>query len=148
MKSYGIGILVLALLVIYGCAQPEVGQEADQIIQDEKVNESEELVVDTEAPVKKTGSVKEIAITAKRFDFTPSTVTVKQGENVRLKITSTDVTHGFELNTPFVNVNKDLSPGEEVIVEFTATEKGSWDFKCSVFCGSGHSGMKGKLVVE
>ena len=90
--------------------------------------------------------VKEFTMTAKKWVFDPSVITVKQGDKVRLKITSTDVTHGFAL-TEF-NVKVDLVPGKEETVEFIADKKGEFTFFCSVMCGEGHLDMKGKLVVE
>lgn len=91
-------------------------------------------------------SVKEISMTAKKFAFDPSEIRVKQGETVRLKIKSLDVIHGFAL--PDFNVDQQLEPGKEVTVEFVADKKGTFIFMCSVLCGSGHSDMKGTLVVE
>ncbi len=95
------------------------------------------------APV---GPVHEITMTAKRFEFTPPAITVKQGEHVRLKITSQDTTHGFML--PDYNINMQLEPQKETAIEFTADKKGTFTFACSVFCGSGHRSMKGTLTVE
>jgi plastocyanin len=92
--------------------------------------------------------VKEIEVIAKRFEFIPDPIVVNQGDKVKLKITSIDTTHGFNINTPFISVNKQLPPNQEVVVEFTATETGSWEFRCSVPCGTGHSGMRGTLEVE
>ena len=90
--------------------------------------------------------VKEFSMIAKKWQFDPSTINVKQGDKVRLKIKSIDVTHGFSLLD--FNVNENLEPEKEVIVEFIADKKGEFSFFCSVFCGEGHSGMKGKLIVE
>lgn len=92
------------------------------------------------------GQVREIAITAKRFSFTPDTITVKQGERIRLKITSEDVSHGFSILE--LGVNEVIEPGKETVVELTPTKKGSYRYFCSVECGNGHLAMQGKLVVE
>ena len=88
---------------------------------------------------------KEFTMTAKMFEFTPSVITVKKGDLVRIKITSVDVTHGFSL--PDFGVNANLEPGKEVTVEFTADKVGTFSFFCSVYCGSGHGDMQGILVV-
>ena len=90
--------------------------------------------------------VKEFSMIAKKWQFDPSIINVKQGEKVRLKIKSVDVAHGFSLLD--FNVNENLEPGKEITVEFIADKKGEFTFFCSVFCGVGHIGMKGKLVVE
>lgn len=91
-------------------------------------------------------SVREIEVTAKQFEFSPNPIRVKLGETIRLKITSVDVTHGFSL--PEFGINETLNPNETVSVELQATKKGEFPFACSVVCGSGHTGMKGRLIVE
>lgn len=88
--------------------------------------------------------VKEIS--AKQWEFQPPTITVGEGDNVTLNITSQDVTHGFSI--PDFNVNATLKPGEKTVVKFKASKKGTFTFACSVVCGAGHSRMKGTLVVE
>lgn len=90
--------------------------------------------------------VKEISMTAKQWEFIPGTITVNKGDRVKLQITSTDVTHGISL--PAFGVNKRLPPGRTVEVEFTADRTGTFSFACSVYCGAGHGGMKGKLIVK
>lgn len=90
--------------------------------------------------------MKTFAITARNWVFEPSTITVKKGDLVRLQIKSVDVDHGFAL-TAF-NINRQLKPGKTETIEFTADKAGSFSFFCSVFCGSGHGGMRGTLIVE
>ena len=95
----------------------------------------------------KSGEVdQEITMTAKKFEFSPNEIKVKQGERVRLKINASDAEHGFSL--PAYNIDETLPMGEETIIEFIADQKGTFDFNCSVFCGSGHSDMTGTLIVE
>jgi cytochrome c oxidase subunit 2 len=92
------------------------------------------------------GSVKEFNMVAKQWEFVPSTITVNEGDTVKLSITSTDVDHGFAL--PTFGVNEALAPGETVNVEFVADKKGTYTFFCNVQCGTGHSEMKGTLIVQ
>ena len=42
--------------------------------------------------------VKEFQVTAERFQFTPSTIEVNQGDTVRLILRSVDVAHGFMID--------------------------------------------------
>jgi len=93
-----------------------------------------------------TSSVKEFNLTARQWEFIPSTITVQKGESVRLNIQSIDVTHGFAI-TAF-GVSETLTPGNTVTVEFVADKAGTFSFFCTVFCGLGHSGMRGTLIVE
>lgn len=88
----------------------------------------------------------EISVTAKRWEFDPSTVRVTKGDRVKLSIESTDVTHGFSI--PDFNVSATLKPNETTKVEFVADKAGTFTFSCNVFCGSGHPTMKGTLIVE
>ncbi|MBI2647235.1 cupredoxin domain-containing protein, partial [Candidatus Woesearchaeota archaeon] len=81
-----------------------------------------------------------------QFSFEPSTIEVNKGDKVRLIVTSVDVPHGFAI--PEYDINERLDPGKEVVIEFTANKQGTFTVFCSVFCGSGHSGMKGKIIVK
>jgi len=91
-------------------------------------------------------NVKEFDVEAKKWEFVPSTITVNKGDTVKLHITSTDVGHGFALSA--FGINKTLNPGVTVDVEFVADKAGSFPFFCNVFCGEGHGGMNGTLVVN
>ena len=91
-------------------------------------------------------SPQEVSMTATSFEFQPSTITVKKGQRVKLTITAQDVPHGFSL--PEFGIQRDLNPGTPETIEFTPDKAGSFTFACSVFCGAGHSGMRGTLVVE
>ncbi len=90
--------------------------------------------------------VKEISITAQQWQFTPSTITVKKGDKVKITLTSKDVTHGF--NLPAYGINEQIQKDKNTVVEFTADKAGTFPFACAVFCGSGHGKMSGTLVVE
>lgn len=92
------------------------------------------------------GEVGAIKVTAKKYEFNPSVISVKKGEEVRLVITAVDRDHGFKLEA--FNINQKLKKGEAVTIEFTADRPGTFPFQCSRFCGLGHGKMKGKLVVE
>ena len=91
-------------------------------------------------------AVHEIKMTAKKYEFNPEEIRVKQGERVRLLITATDRDHGIEIKELGIKVR--LEEGKETPVEFTAEKPGEYEFKCSVRCGWRHGSMKGKLIVE
>lgn len=90
--------------------------------------------------------VREFKMTAKKYQFDPAVITVKQGDKVRLIITATDRDHGFKLDE--YGINQKLKKDDPATVEFTADKPGTFVFRCSEFCGFGHPRMKGKLVVE
>src|SRR5579863_5045644 len=87
-----------------------------------------------------------IKMTAKKYDFNPSTIRVKKGERVRLLITALDRAHGLKIEA--FKVDQKLPKGEEVTIEFTADQSGTFPFQCSEVCGLGHKKMKGELIVD
>jgi len=92
------------------------------------------------------GEANEIKVTAKKYEFQPDVISVKQGDHVKLVITARDHDHGFKLKA--YNINQHLKKGVSTTIKFTADQAGTFPFECSVFCGLGHPHMKGKLVIE
>ena len=92
------------------------------------------------------GGVREVKVEAKQWAFNPDRIVVKKGEKVRLVVTSVDVQHG--LGIPAFNVNQELPPNQPQTIEFTPDKAGEFEFRCTVYCGAGHGGMKGTLVVQ
>jgi len=90
--------------------------------------------------------IKEIKLEAYQFGFSPDSVVVKKGDIVKLLITSRDVTHGVYIKEYGINVT--VTKEEAKNIEFFANKAGKFDIVCSVYCGPGHSNMKGKLIVE
>lgn len=120
-------------------------EDEDDGVEEEEDDDAEESSVEEEEEDNE-ALVQEFTLTAKQFEFSPSTITVNEGDTVRLTITSQDVTHGFSI--PDFGINETLKAGETVEVEFVADKAGTYSFACSIVCGSGHSGMKGTLVVQ
>ena len=90
--------------------------------------------------------VKSFAVTATKWQFDPHTIGVRLGDTVRLTIHSADVAHGVSI--PDFNINQVIDPGETIDIEFVANKKGTFDIFCSVYCGTGHPSMKGRLIVQ
>lgn len=100
------------------------------------------------APAPQAGSARVIEITAERFEFWPSEITVEEGEDVELRITSEDTVHGFRLlgTTTAVVVPK---RGKGVAsARFTGGRPGRYTFECHRMCGAGHTFMRGVLIVR
>jgi heme/copper-type cytochrome/quinol oxidase subunit 2 len=91
-------------------------------------------------------AASEIAITARKFSFTPDVIRVKKDDHVKLTITALDAEHGFKLEA--FDIDKKLKKGEATPIEFIADKPGTFPFQCSHFCGRGHGKMKGQLIVE
>jgi len=86
-----------------------------------------------------------IHITAKKFDFSPDSITLKKGEPVVFEISSADREHGFNLRAFGVRTN--VSPGKVTRVRFKPDKTGKFTFSCDVFCGDGHEEMTGTVIV-
>ena len=82
---------------------------------------------------------KVIEIHAKRFSFTPGQITITKGEAVTLAFTADDTTHG--LSIPELGVNATFPKGKVTKVEVTPQQAGTFEGKCSHFCGVGHGSM-------
>ncbi len=90
--------------------------------------------------------VHQVEMTATRFRFAPDTISVKAGTLVRIDLRSVDGVHGFGLSA--FGIDETLNEGDTRTIEFFASEKGEYTFRCSHFCGLGHFGMKGIVIVD
>ncbi len=91
-------------------------------------------------------ATKTFNVKASQFKFSPSTITVRKNDTVRLILTSKDVTHGLYIKAYKINMR--VKKGEKKTIKFVANKTGRFPFVCSVYCGSGHRVMKGMLIVK
>lgn len=91
------------------------------------------------------GSVQ-VTMAALMFAFMPAEVRVPAGRPVHFRVTSMDVTHGFEVAG--TNANTMVMPG--YLSEFTITfdQPGEHLIVCNEYCGNGHHAMQAKVIVE
>ena len=113
------GTVTLALMVSLSAQEPQ------------KVSAQEPRVID---------------VTAKRFAFAPSSITLKKGETVTLRIRSEDVTHGFFSRQ--LKIDETIEPGKTEEVTLTPQTAGTFTTICDHFCGAGHGNMSMTIVVE
>jgi len=93
----------------------------------------------------------EVQVRAQQWNFlfeypngvTTDTLYVPKGEEVKMRMSSSDVLHGFFI--PAFRVKYDILPNRYTSVWFTATKKGDYDLFCTEYCGTDHSQM-GKVV--
>jgi cytochrome c oxidase subunit II len=117
MKPKTIGLVVCALTLL-GSGAPRAGAQEPRVVN----------------------------ITAKRFQFTPSEVKLKQGELVKLQLRSEDVVHGFYQKA--LGIDTEVQPGKTTEVTLTPKAPGRYTTICDHFCGSGHGNMKMTIIVE
>ena len=135
-----ISLLVVGIFLLSACSQ----QKTENLVgQGSAVNE--QPAIPAQNPTQN-GDFKEFKITARQFQFEPSTIEVNKGDKVRLIVTSIDVPHGIAISE--YGINERLDVGKPVKIEFTADKQGTFTAFCSVLCGSGHRNMKGQLIVK
>lgn len=91
--------------------------------------------------------VKAFDVAASRYRFDPETIEVDEGDRVVLKMRSLDVAHGLAVKQ-FKASAAIPEGGEVVTLEFVASAAGTYAIECNEYCGRGHKGMKGLLVVH
>ena len=88
---------------------------------------------------------KIIKVSARRYEFSPSEITLKKGVPVVLQLSTEDRSHGFY--APSLNLRADILPGKVAELKVTPQKTGDFDFFCDIFCGSGHESMLGKIKI-
>jgi cytochrome c oxidase subunit II len=88
-----------------------------------------------------------IKVTAKKFEYSPNEIRIKKGVPVVLEFTSLDRVHGFTV-PDLGGIRATIEPGKVTQVHIMAPKAGTYEFHCDLFCGDGHEGMTGKIIVE
>lgn len=83
-----------------------------------------------------------LRIIAEKYVFVPACVKVPMGAPIRLRITSADRPHGFQIG----GVKIKVVPGivTQRLVQFPSAME--YQFNCDEFCGPGHPAMMGRIV--
>lgn len=86
-----------------------------------------------------------VSMLAMKFDYLPDEVTVKKGKPVVLELSTLDRLHGFD--APALDLHAEIQPGPPTILRFTPAKAGTFGVHCDIFCGDGHEGMAGHIIV-
>ena len=89
-----------------------------------------------------------IRVSAERFAFTPSEITVEKGTVIEFHLTSDDTDHGFRIIGTEVDAEIPKRRRGETVVKYTADTAGRFVIECSRPCGAGHTAMRATLVVK
>jgi cytochrome c oxidase subunit 2 len=87
-----------------------------------------------------------IKVVVQRFFYTPNEIVLEKGQPAVIEFTSIDFVHGFKI--PDLNIRADLPPGKVTQVHIKPDKAGVYDFLCDNFCGGGHEGMSGRIIVK
>ncbi|MES3031719.1 MAG: plastocyanin/azurin family copper-binding protein [Patescibacteria group bacterium] len=153
MKNTYISIIVLVILVAGGMLILGKGKNVEAPAGDRNVPVTTMPTslppTTTPAPTTSTSNtspVKEFTVSGNNFSYTPSLITVKKGDRVKITFNNTSGFHDFVIDEYGVATPQTKSPTTEVL-EFTADKVGSFQYYCSV--GTHRAmGMFGTLKVE
>ena len=101
-----------------------------------------------QAPSPKPQAPKIIRVSAERFAFTPSEITVERGTVIEFHLTSDDTDHGFRIVGTDVNAEIPKRRRGETVVKYVAETAGTFVIECSRPCGAGHTAMRATLKVK
>ncbi|MEK7747912.1 MAG: beta-propeller fold lactonase family protein [Nitrospirota bacterium] len=101
---------------------------------------------------------QEVYLNAFSHQFAPNEVNVYKGETIKVvlqnidekgaMIDNPDVVHGFTINGYPDQTQVLLPRGVAATIEFAPDKAGTFHFYCSNFCGSVHTEMRGRFIVE
>jgi plastocyanin len=91
-------------------------------------------------------SVKEFTVTGKNFSFEPKTLTVNNGDTVKITFKNVEGFHDLKIDE-FNAATKQLQANKEETITFVANKTGSFEYYCSVGTHR-QMGMKGALIVK
>ena len=89
---------------------------------------------------------REITLTVRNYQFSPSRIEVAQGDLVKLTIESADIAHSFTIDE--YRVSRRVPAGGTTTLEFRADRAGTFPFYCNLTSDTRHSQMKGELMVR
>jgi plastocyanin len=108
------------------------------------------------------GAIRHFEIRADQYAYDPPRITVNRGDEVRIRLASRDVVHGFFMeghgldafiypgrllfNLRQASPHTGYVPVEEMV--FRAQRFGKYRYRCSVTCGTLHPFMQGEMIVE
>jgi len=108
------------------------------------------------------GLVRRFDIKANQYAYDPPRIVVNRGDEVRIRLSSRDVVHGFFMegqdldafiypgrllfNLRRTSLDPAYVPVEEIV--FRADYFGKYRYRCSVTCGTLHPFMQGEMIVQ
>ena len=111
------------------------------------MKQSSEAMMTSSAAMSKPdqASARVIDLTVDNFAFMPSSISLKKGEKVTLRLKGAAGIHGLAI--PDLGVSVKVEPGATVDVVLNTDTAGTFSFFCNIPCGSGHKDMRGTITI-
>lgn len=121
---------------------PEMfSKKAQAMVDQYKVREETEQKI----PVVRPPAGGDVYLIARLWQWWPI-LELEKGKTYRLHLTAMDYQHGFSLQPE--NINIQVLPGYEHVVNVTPNRAGTYAIVCNEFCGIGHHTMVSRLYVK
>lgn len=140
MKKYIVASMTIAMMLLTSACggQSETSEHA---------NHQQSGVTDTGVATSDntSGAAQgaQLVVKATNYQFDQPEYHVKKGEPVTIVFDNVQGNHGLMI--PALNVNLNARDSS---ITVTPQEAGTFDMACSIMCGSGHSSMVAKLIVD
>jgi cytochrome c oxidase subunit 2 len=116
-------------------------KKAQAMVDQYKVREETEQKI----PVVKPPAGSDVYLIARLWQWWPI-LELEKGKTYRLHLTAMDYQHGFSLQPE--NINIQVLPGYEHVVNVTPNRAGTYAIICNEFCGINHHTMVSRLYVK
>jgi len=100
---------------------------------------------DAEIPVVAPPPGSDVYLVARMWEWWPI-LELEKGKSYRFHVSSTDWQHGLSIQP--VNMNVQILPGYDLVMNMAPTQTGSFGVICNEYCGIGHHNMLGKIYVK
>ena len=122
----------------YQTTPAKFGAKVQAMIEEYQVREESGI------PVVKPPAGSDIYMLGRLWQWYPI-LELEKDQTYRLHLSSMDWQHGFSLQP--TNINLQIVPGYEMVVEITPDQAGEYGVICNEYCGIGHHTMVGRIYV-
>ena len=122
----------------YQTTPAKFGAKVQAMIEEFQVREESGI------PVVKPPAGSDIYMLGRLWQWYPI-LELEKDQTYRLHLSSMDWQHGFSLQP--TNINLQIVPGYEMVVEITPDQAGEYGVICNEYCGIGHHTMVGRIYV-
>jgi len=99
---------------------------------------------DQQIPVVRPPAGSDIYLLARLWQWYPI-LELQEGESYRLHVSSSDWQHGLSIQP--ININFQVLPGYEMVLNITPTKSGEYAVICNEYCGVMHHTMMSRIYV-
>ncbi|CAB1370142.1 cytochrome C oxidase subunit II [Denitratisoma oestradiolicum] len=126
---------------VYKTTREMYAAKAEKMVQEHQVRTETER----NTPVVKVPEGGDAYLVARLWEWWPI-LELEKGKTYRLHLSAMDYQHGFSLQP--VNINIQVLPGYEHVVNITPNKEGIYSIVCNEYCGIGHHTMLGRIYVK